>query len=71
MFCFEPSNKRSLPRHSVPQAYDTGPTIPTVRFKPRPVHLRYAFPNNQWQRTTESTQHNLINRFQPVASGDG
>jgi len=39
--------------------------------KPRPVHLQHGIPNIQWDRTTEWTRRNLVNRFEPVASGDG
>ena len=39
--------------------------------KARPVHLEHGLANIQWDRTTEWTQHNLVNCFQPVASGDG
>jgi len=39
--------------------------------KPRPIHLQHAFPNIQWNRTTEWTQRHLINCCQAVASGEG
>jgi mannose-6-phosphate isomerase class I len=39
--------------------------------KPRPIHLEHGAANIDWSRTTEWTQHNLVNCFQPVASGDG
>jgi len=39
--------------------------------KPRPVHLEHALANVQWSRTTEWTKHNLVNRFEPLGSGDG
>lgn len=39
--------------------------------KPRPVHLNHGIPNIQWNRTTEWTRHNLVNRLEPLGSGDG
>ncbi len=39
--------------------------------KPRPIHLEHALANVQWNRTTEWTKHNLVNRFEPLGSGDG
>jgi mannose-6-phosphate isomerase class I len=39
--------------------------------KPRPVHLNHGVPNIQWDRTTGWARRNLINRVEPVASGDG
>ncbi len=39
--------------------------------KPRPIHLEHGIANIQWDRTTSWTQRNLVNCFQPVASGDG
>jgi mannose-6-phosphate isomerase class I len=39
--------------------------------KPRPIHLRHGAANIQWERTTEWTRRNLVNCFQPVATGDG
>jgi hypothetical protein len=36
-----------------------------------PIHLEYGVANVQWDRTTAWTQRNLVNCFQPVASGDG
>jgi mannose-6-phosphate isomerase class I len=39
--------------------------------KPRPVHLGHGLANVQWDRTTEWTQQNLINRVEPCGSGPG
>ena len=39
--------------------------------KPRPVHLNHGIPNIQWERTTDWTRQNLVNRFEPLGSGDG
>jgi mannose-6-phosphate isomerase class I len=39
--------------------------------KPRPIHLKHGLANIQWDRTTEWTLTNLVNRFELLASGDG
>jgi mannose-6-phosphate isomerase class I len=39
--------------------------------KPRPIHLEHGLANIQWRCTTEWTRRNLINRFEPLGSGDG
>lgn len=39
--------------------------------KPRPIHLKHGLTNVQWERTTYWTKKNLVNCFQPTASGDG
>lgn len=39
--------------------------------KPRPIHLKHGLANVQWERTTEWTKKNLVNCFEPIASGDG
>jgi len=39
--------------------------------KPRPIHLNHGVPNVQWNRTTAWVKKNLVNRIEPVASGDG
>jgi mannose-6-phosphate isomerase class I len=39
--------------------------------KPRPVHLQHGVPNIQWDRTTEWTRRNLVNRLDPLGHGDG
>ncbi|MBI5382846.1 MAG: class I mannose-6-phosphate isomerase [Opitutae bacterium] len=39
--------------------------------KPRPIHLDHGAANIQWDRTTAWTHANLVNRFEPVASGPG
>jgi mannose-6-phosphate isomerase class I len=39
--------------------------------KPRPIHLQHGAANVQWERTTAWTRRNLVNRIEPVASGDG
>lgn len=39
--------------------------------KPRPVHLQHGIPNIQWDRTTEWTRNNLVNRLETLGSGEG
>ncbi len=39
--------------------------------KPRPIHLEHGVKNIQWDRTTAWTQQNLVNRIEPLGSGDG
>jgi mannose-6-phosphate isomerase class I len=39
--------------------------------KPRPIHLQHGAANIQWDRTTEWTRRNLVNRFSVIGSGDG
>lgn len=39
--------------------------------RPRPIHLDHALANIQWQRTTQWTSRNLINRIEPLACGEG
>jgi mannose-6-phosphate isomerase class I len=39
--------------------------------KPRPIHLEHRLANIQWERTTAWTKKNLVNRFEPIATGDG
>jgi mannose-6-phosphate isomerase class I len=39
--------------------------------KPRPIHLEHGKKVIQWDRTTKWTRHNLVNRIQIVAEGDG
>jgi mannose-6-phosphate isomerase class I len=39
--------------------------------KPRPIHLQHGLANVQWDRTTEWTRRNLVNRIEPLGSGDG
>ena len=39
--------------------------------KPRPIYLEHGLANVQWDRTTGWTQRQLVNRFEPVGSGDG
>jgi len=39
--------------------------------KPRPIHLAHGLANVDWSRTTEWTRRNLVNRFEPLAQGDG
>ena len=38
---------------------------------PRPIHLQHGLANVQWERDTEWTKKNLVNRFEPLGSGDG
>jgi mannose-6-phosphate isomerase class I len=39
--------------------------------EPRPIHLDHGLANIQWDRRTEWVKNNLVNRVEPVASGDG
>jgi len=39
--------------------------------KPRPINIEHGKKNIQWDRTTEWTRHNLVNRIEKVAEGDG
>ena len=39
--------------------------------KPRPIHLEHGLANIQWERDTHWTKKNLVNRFEPIAAGDG
>jgi len=39
--------------------------------KPRPIHLDHGIANIQWDRDTEWTKKNLVNRFAPLVSGNG
>jgi len=39
--------------------------------KPRPIHLQHGLANIQWNRATQWTRENLINRLEPLARGDG
>jgi mannose-6-phosphate isomerase class I len=39
--------------------------------RPRPIHLDHGLANIQWDRTTEWVRRNLVNRVEPLGSGDG
>ncbi|MDP2338524.1 MAG: class I mannose-6-phosphate isomerase [Bacteroidota bacterium] len=39
--------------------------------KPRPINIEHGKKNIQWDRTTEWTRQNLVNRIHVVAEGDG
>lgn len=39
--------------------------------RPRPIHLEHGIANIQWNRTTNWVKRALINRFEPLAQGDG
>lgn len=39
--------------------------------KPRPIHLEHGLANVQWQRTTDWTRSNLINRLDALGQGEG
>ena len=39
--------------------------------KPRPIHLRHGAANIQWERTTEWTRRNLVNRIDELGKGEG
>ena len=44
---------------------------PGLDGRPRPVHLGHGAANIQWDRTTEWTRRNLVNRIEAVGEGDG
>jgi mannose-6-phosphate isomerase class I len=39
--------------------------------RPRPIHLEHGLANIQWERTTDWVKSQLINRVQPLGTGDG
>ncbi len=39
--------------------------------RPRPIHLEHGLRNIQWDRTTAWTRQQLVNRIDPLTSGDG
>jgi hypothetical protein len=39
--------------------------------KPRPISIAHGKNVIQWQRTTEWTRENLVNKFEPITEGDG
>jgi len=39
--------------------------------RPRPIHIDHGVANIQWDRTTDWVRRNLIDRFEPMASGPG
>jgi mannose-6-phosphate isomerase class I len=39
--------------------------------KPRPINIEHGKPNIQWDRTTQWTRDNLVNRIEKIAEGDG
>lgn len=39
--------------------------------KPRPINIERGLANIQWSRDTEWTRANLVNRIEPLRSGDG
>lgn len=39
--------------------------------RPRPIHIEHGAANIQWDRTTDWVGRQLINCFEPVATGDG
>ncbi len=39
--------------------------------EPRPIHIDHGEANIQWDRTTAWVHSNLVDRIEPVASGDG
>ena len=44
---------------------------PGLDGKPRSVHLQHGLANIQWNRTTEWTRRNLVNRLESLGHGDG
>ncbi len=39
--------------------------------RPRPINLEHGLANIQWDRTAKWVEQNLINRIEPLGSGDG
>jgi mannose-6-phosphate isomerase class I len=39
--------------------------------KPRPIYLKHGFENIEWDRTTRWVKQNLVNRVEPLGSGNG
>ncbi len=39
--------------------------------KPRPIYLQHGFENIDWDRTEGWVKQNLVNRIEPLGSGDG
>jgi mannose-6-phosphate isomerase class I len=39
--------------------------------KPRPIHLEHGVANIQWDRTTDWVRDELVNRVEPLGSGEG
>ena len=39
--------------------------------RPRPIHLGHGAANIQWDRTTDWVRRQLVNRVEPLGSGDG
>jgi mannose-6-phosphate isomerase class I len=39
--------------------------------RPRPIHLGHGAANIQWDRTSEWTRQNLVNRIEPLGQGEG
>jgi mannose-6-phosphate isomerase class I len=39
--------------------------------RPRPIHIDHGAANIQWERTTAWVERELVNRVEPVASGEG
>ena len=39
--------------------------------RPRPIHIDHGLANIQWDRTTDWTRENLVDRVRPIAAGDG
>jgi hypothetical protein len=38
---------------------------------PRPIHIDHGEANIQWDRTTDWVRKNLVNRIEPMSSGNG
>jgi mannose-6-phosphate isomerase class I len=39
--------------------------------RPRPIHIEHGVANLQWDRTTAWVERELVNRIEPLGSGDG
>jgi len=39
--------------------------------RPRPIHIDQGLANIQWDRTTDWTRENLVDKVRPIAAGEG
>lgn len=44
---------------------------PGLDGRPRPLHLNHGLANIKWERDTRWVEQHLVNRFEPVSTGDG
>ena len=59
----------ATPYHFTFRMWDWG--RPGLNGKPHPMHLAHTLANVRWEHDTNWTKQNLVNRIEPVASGDG